>query len=419
MLVKIPSSEEWAKKCRDDGEFCLAARYWSGGINLEIDGRSLSIRVNEGSALPGAADSNMLSFKGTEEFWSKMLAALPPRFHNELFASMTTGQGLERSGDSLLHAQYYPAAMRAIELLRPLANDQSGSKAFPAEGVSPVGRYVNLLLEGHQHRIYYEEFGQGIPLLLQHTAGCHGSQWRHLFEWPEITNHFRLIAYDLPFHGKSLPPTSKRWWEESYDLRGDFLRSVPVELIKRLGLVDPVFMGCSVGGLLALDLAQRYPDSFRAVISVEGSLKVEGDRSGSKEFYHPQVGSDYKARMMEGLTAPTSPKALVKETSFVYASGWPPVFIGDLQYYIDEFDITDDAGSIDTDRVGVHLLSGEYDWSGTSEMGRAASAAITGSTWQEMQGVGHFPMSENPEAFISYLLPILRTIRTPTDLKGV
>jgi len=28
-----------------------------------------------------------------------------------------------------------------------------------------------------------------------------------------------------------------------------------------------------------------------------------------------------------------------------------------------------------------------------------------------MQGLGHFPMSEDPEKFVSYLLPALETIR--------
>src|SRR4051794_41846805 len=77
---------------------------------------------------------------------------------------------------------------------------------------SPVGRYVHLALEGTDHRVYFEEAGAGIPLLLQHTAGSHGAQWRHLFEERSITDHFRLIAYDLPFHGKSLPPSQRRGW---------------------------------------------------------------------------------------------------------------------------------------------------------------------------------------------------------------
>jgi pimeloyl-ACP methyl ester carboxylesterase len=265
-------------------------------------------------------------------------------------------------------------------------------------------------LLGHDHRIYFEEAGQGIPMLLQHTAGAHGTQWRHLFEVPEITDRFRLIAYDLPYHGKSVPPVTKDWWAETYSLEGGFLRSVPVQLAELLALEDPVFMGCSVGGLLALDLAYSHPEVFRAVISLEGALHIGGDLEALGAFWHPQVNSEYKARLMDGIMSPSSPKTYRKETGFVYASGWPPAFLGDLYYYIQDYDLREVAGEIDTNRVGVHILSGEYDYSGSSELGRAAHEAIAGSTWAEMKGVGHFPMSENPAAFLGYLLPILDRI---------
>ena len=126
---------------------------------------------------------------------------------------------------------------------------------------------------------------------------------------------------------------------------------------------------------------------------------------------HVKLLDQYKARAMESLIAPTSPLPYRKETAFVYASGWPPAFIGDLYYYTQEFDLTSVASQIDTRRVGVHILSGEYDFSGTVERGRAAHAAIAGSTFTEMKGVGHFPMSENPVAFLRYLTPVLDRIR--------
>jgi len=412
MTLQLPNEDEWAKACASDGEFRLAARHWNGGVRLQIGDESIAIKAVDGVISAGSTAQGMLDFKGSETVWQKLLAPVPPRFHNEVTAALSANVGIEHSGDRLDHAQYYAAAMRAIELIRPANDvpvtiDESTSDQFDA----PVGRYVHIELAGHDYRIYYEQAGTGIPLLLQHTAGCHGSQWRHLFEDSELTDHFCLIAYDLPFHGKSLPPTSREWWSETYDLDGEFLRAVPVQLARALELEHPVFMGCSVGGLLALDLAYRHADLFRAVIALEGSLNIEGNRDGIKEFYHPQVSSDYKARMMEGLTAPTSPKAYVKETSFVYSSGWPPAFLGDLYYYIDEFDLREVAHEINTNEVGVHILSGEYDYSGTSELGKDASEAIAGSTWTEMLGVGHFPMSENPQAFLRYLKPILRDIR--------
>jgi pimeloyl-ACP methyl ester carboxylesterase len=255
-----------------------------------------------------------------------------------------------------------------------------------------------------------------VPILMQHTAGCHGSQWRHLFERPEITGHFRLIAYDLPFHGKSLPPVGPRWWASEYRLTADFLRSVPVALAGALGLDRPVFMGCSVGGLLALDLALHHPDVFRAVISLEGALNIDVDIAGLDALWHPQVSNEYKARAMNALMSPTSPEAFRKETSQVYAAGWPPAFLGDLWYYLVDYGLRETASRIDTGKVGVHILSGEYDASGTLEHGQAAHAAIPGSTWAAMEGVGHFPMSENPEAFIGYLVPVLEAIRA--DARG-
>jgi pimeloyl-ACP methyl ester carboxylesterase len=83
------------------------------------------------------------------------------------------------------------------------------------------------------------------------------------------------------------------------------------------------------------------------------------------------------------------------------------VFLGDLNYYLEDYDLTAVAPEIDTDRCGVHILSAEYDCSGTAELGQAAHEAIAGSTFQEMKNVGHFPMSENPKAFLQYLLPTL------------
>lgn len=410
--MHLPTAQEWADKCAADGEFNLAARHWNGGLRLGIGDKNLALKVSDCTPTPGSDEDRdgVVTYSGDESVWTKVLAKVPERFHNDLMANVAVAGGLSRTGDSVVHAQYYAAIMRAVELLRP-ANDEyplrEGDVVEHGHVDMPVGRYVHLRIGGYDHRIYYEEAGQGIPLLLQHTAGCHGSQWRHLFEMPEITSRFRLIAYDLPCHGKSVPPVQADWWAEKYALRGEDLCSIPVALVEALNLQDAVFMGCSVGGLLALDLAHKHADVFQAVVSVEGALKVEGNLDHLGELYHPQVNNEYKARLVDGLMSPTSPLPYRKETSFVYASGWPPVFLGDLTYYIEDYDLREVAGEIDTNQVAVHILSGEYDYSGRSEMGEAAHKAIPGSTWQEMKGVGHFPMSENPLAFAEYLNPIL------------
>ena len=411
----VRTSQNLAALCADDGEFRIASRHWTGGLRLEFGAQAAGVKLEQGAISagdPGKGSAGVLTLSGAPEVWDLLLAAKPPRLHTDISTLIVAGR-LTLDGDRVLYAQYYPAVMRAIELLRPPGDALPVPVRRSAEAFdSPTGRYIHLNLEGQDYRVYFEEAGRGIPLLLQHTAGCHASQWRHLFECPGITDHFRLIAYDLPYHGKSLPPVGPKWWANEYSLTGGFLRSVPLALAAALKLERPVFMGCSVGGLLALDLARRHADIFRAVISVEGALKIEGDPKALGLLWHPQVSNDYKARLMNALMSPVSPEALRKETSFVYASGWPPAFIGDLYYYVVDYDLRREAAAIDTSKVAVHILSGEYDTSGTLELGRAAHEAIAGSTWSAMKDVGHFPMSENPDAFIRYLLPVLEHIRT-------
>lgn len=274
-----------------------------------------------------------------------------------------------------------------------------------------TGRYVYLTVDGVEYRVYFEESGSGIPMILQHTAGSDGRQWRHLLEDPEITANFRLIAHDLPYHGKSLPPPGVEWWKREYRLTQDFFMKFVVALSRELGLERPVYMGCSMGGHLAGDLALHHPDEFRAVIGVEGALSSPGTESILQWFHHPRLSNDSKPSLMYTLMAPQSPEHFRQETIFAYSQGAPPVFKGDLHYYSIEHDLTGRAREIDTRKVAVHLLGGEYDWSAAPSDVKALADEIAGATFQEMKGVGHFPMSENPEAFKRYLMPVLERIK--------
>ena len=412
------TAEELAAACNADGEFVLAARRWSGAVRFRIDDHVIGLSLRDGVAGPwSTADRGVptVEFSGPASVWDQIFAPRPPRLLNDLLPAEFTGQ-LIRSGDEMAYWQYFPAIARIVEIVREsagaLPNAGRGAPNLASGRIdSPVGRYIHVDIDGIDHRIYFEEAGQGIPLLLQHTAGSHGVQYRHLFEMPEITDDFRLIAYDLPFHGKSVPPTAVPWWSEPYVLTRDFAMALPIALSAALELDRPAFMGCSVGGQLALDLACFHPDAFRAVISLEPALKLEGDLDALVGFWHPGVGNETKARMMHGLTSPDAPEALRRETVWAYSCGWPPSFIGDLHYYIDDHDLRELAGTIDTTRCQVHMLSGEYDHSGTVELGRQAHEAIAGSTFGEMSGVGHFPMSEDPERLRDHLLPILEQIR--------
>ena len=142
---------------------------------------------------------------------------------------------------------------------------------------SPVtGRYVTIDVDGMEYKVFYLQNGKGQPLICQHTAGCHNHQWRGLLEDEEITKNYNVIAYDLPRHGKSDPPLNTKWWESEYKLTADHYVNFIVKLCDALELRDPIFMGSSFGGNVALQLALRHPERFKAVIPVEAGDYAPG-----------------------------------------------------------------------------------------------------------------------------------------------
>lgn len=273
-----------------------------------------------------------------------------------------------------------------------------------------IGRYVHLDVEGTRYRVYFEESGatSGIPLLLQHTAGSDARQWRHFLENEAVREHFRMIAYDLPYHGKSVPPDG--WWEREYKLTKSFLLSFVTTLASALGLESPVYMGSSIGGHLALDLALHHPQRFQAVIGLEAAAKSEG---GDLTLQNdPRVSNEFKAATMYGLTAPQAPERWRREVAWGYSQGAPRVFEGDLNYWSIDHDMTDgSAAEIDTSQVAVYLLTGEYDAATPPVASAQVAEQIPGAIFREMKGLGHFPMSEDPDVFYAYLEPVLEEIR--------
>ncbi|WP_129113130.1 alpha/beta fold hydrolase [Halegenticoccus tardaugens] len=272
-----------------------------------------------------------------------------------------------------------------------------------------TGRYVHVEVGGVDHRVYFEENGpeDGVPLLCQHTAGNNCQEWRHLLADEGITDRFRVIAYDLPFHGKSVPPTTQAWWEEDYTLTADRFVETIVGIVDALELDDPIYMGSSMGGNVVLELADWYPDRFRALIGLECAAHSPG-------FYidwldHPRVNTtEVNAYSCWGLMAPQSPEPARRETMYLYEQGATGVFKGDLYYYSVDHDYRGELDRIDAERCPVYVVNGEYDYLTTPDDGRETAEGIgDGAVAVEMAKIGHFPMSENPELFDAYLREIL------------
>jgi pimeloyl-ACP methyl ester carboxylesterase len=271
-----------------------------------------------------------------------------------------------------------------------------------------VGRYMHLDLFGRAHRIYVEQAGEGAPLLCLHTAGADGRQYRALMNDERVTSTHRVIAFDMPWHGKSSPP--RGWHTEDYQLTSADYTAMILEIMTALALDRPILIGCSIGGRIALHLALEHPERFRAIIGLQAGAHV--DPYYDLNFLHrPDVhGGEVCAAIVSGLVGPDAPDDARWETLWHYMQGGPGVFKGDLYFYKLDGDIRSRVAEIDTSRCPLFLLSGEYDYSCTPEETLAVADSIPGSEVTIMKGLGHFPMSENPSEFLKYLLPVLEKI---------
>jgi pimeloyl-ACP methyl ester carboxylesterase len=365
------------------------------------------------SASAGAAFTLIAS----PEAWDEFAKPMPAVGYQSIVAMFRMGH-LRVEGDVLEFGRHLLFLEQLFASLRAAA-PAVAPEAVGAPVVEPVvGRYLRLDLDGRRHRIYFEEAGPegggGIPLVCLHTAGADGRQYRALLNDSEVTARFRVIAFDLPWHGKSSPPAG--FERERYRLTTDLYVDTVMAVCRALKLERPVVMGCSIGGRAVLHLALRHGDYFRAAIGLQSATHAEAGADTRLRdlgvLHRPDVhGQEAAAGSVACLIAPTSPEAEKWETLWHYMQGGPGIFLGDLHYYFTDGDLRNGLlDGLDTKRCPLHLLTGEYDISATPALTAELARLVKATSFQVMEGLGHFPMSENPAQFRKYLLPVLERI---------
>lgn len=128
--------------------------------------------------------------------------------------------------------------------------------------------------EIHGARLYYEIAGSGMPLVMIHAGIADNRMWDHEFE--TFAGDNLVLRFDMRGYGKSLP------------VEGDFNNQDDLTaLLETLATPAPaIFMGCSMGGGLAIDFALAQPDKVAALILVgSGPPGLELDAEGPDELF--------------------------------------------------------------------------------------------------------------------------------------
>lgn len=417
-----------AEAARGDQAFLHSLRFLTGLIRFSVGEAHYLLSFSDGAFVDFALEDGAshrpvdVTLAGTEDDWKKLLALeTAPGCQNPLYNDGRSG--ISKSGDTI--KAIGPFARLINEFYRIMAFVVSGREIdcvlpeVDRDFDSVVGRYMYLHIEGVQYRIYFEEAGTGpIPLFFQHTAGADSRQFRYLMEDADFQKHFRMIAYDMPYHGRSLPPTSHKWWNERFLLTKSFLLQAVSGICDKLNLVQPIFLGSAMGGMLALDLAYYLPGQFRAVIGLNAGPPADFDQSVLDQmatFSHPNINGHWQSTMMVANMAGSSPGVYRRELGWVYSQSAPGAAEGALNYYSHEHDLTPaQAATIDRSKTAVYLFTGQDDFMGTEYGSCLLVAEMTGVPFIELKDLGHFGAAENPLALKRDLWPTLMKIARDT-----
>lgn len=124
-----------------------------------------------------------------------------------------------------------------------------------------AGKYIDV----NDIKIYYEIYGKGEPLLLMH--GNSGSIENFVFQIPELSKHFKVIAVDSRAQGRSTDSEK----EITYAL----MASDMATLIDKLNVGSVYVLGWSDGGNNGLELAYAYPEKVRKLVMVGANYTHE------------------------------------------------------------------------------------------------------------------------------------------------
>jgi pimeloyl-ACP methyl ester carboxylesterase len=264
-----------------------------------------------------------------------------------------------------------------------------------------VSHRSRIAVGGVPHDIAWDEAGRGQDVLCLHTAGADLRQFHRLMGDERLTRGHRLVAFDLPWHGRSAPTPGAP--NGSWRLTTDLYVDIIMNFVQAAGLRRPIVLGASMSGEICLELALRHPEAFRGIVACEATDHVAGRQTPWS--FHPEVNQSlFVPEWVHGLMAPQSPADCAAEVLWHYAQGGPGVFRGDIHFYSGEWNAADRVHRIDTNRCPLVMLTGEYDYSCTAETSAATAAKIPGARFRRMDGIGHFPFAENPALFADYLL---------------
>ncbi len=259
-------------------------------------------------------------------------------------------------------------------------------------------------------RLHYADDGprDGPALVFANALGTDFRIWDALL--PHLPAGLRLIRYDMRGHGLSDAP------EGDYFM-GDLVADATA-LMDHLGASPAVFVGLSLGGMIAQGLAAERPDLLRAVVLCCTAAKI-----GTEEIWAERI-RDVRTAGVAALAEPVlerwfsrrfrtdHPGALALARHMLTRT--PAHGYAGCAAAIAETDLRESTARL---RLPVLAIAGSEDGSTPPDLVRETAESIPGAQFKILRGAGHIPCLDAPEALAAHLTEILHETGHLPDLQ--
>ena len=249
--------------------------------------------------------------------------------------------------------------------------------------------------------LHWREDGDpaGAPVVFAHALGLDLRLWDRVM--PLLPQSLRLIRYDARGHGQSSCPPGP------YAM-GALIRDAE-RLLDRLAVRDCIFVGLSMGGLVAQGLAVKRPDLVRGMVLSNTAAKI-----GT-----PQIWAARIAEVRAGGVAAIADAVLERWFSHRFrATGAAAEWRARLCATPAEGYVATAAAIGGADFLsptsGLTLptlvIAGSEDGSTPADLVRETAGLIRDARFELIRGAGHLPPVDQPEAFARKLAEFLVSI---------
>lgn len=247
------------------------------------------------------------------------------------------------------------------------------------------------------------------PIVLLHCFGCSSEWWEPMI--PALNEDHRVITIDLIGHGGSEKPSS------GYEIAAQ--SAAVAEAMSELGVQRATVVGHSLGGLVATSLAEQSSQLVdRVVLIGVGSEADDAELGFTAELSRtPVVGEALWRLRTDGLVKSGYGEAFAGGYSVEEGFEDPERVVADndamtytafdqARSEADEFlESGSVASRLTATGVPVLVMAGTEDQILDSSSVLESFETVPGARIEELDGLGHSPNVEDPEAVAEFLLP--------------